>query len=207
MVTKEQYLVNPCRTSSLPYWKTKSISIPDNLLILHDAEFSHSKYQQYIDAPYFRLSHDLQNLSAPKIPEGFSLCSISLKEYADHINACYDEISTSESELRRYTTQAVYNDRLWVALEDTRSGIIVATGIADLDREIGEGILEWIQVSEAYRRNGLGRYIVLELLWRMKDIANFVTVSGQCDNKTNPELLYRKCGFVGTDVWHILKQK
>ena len=84
---------------------------------------------------------------------------------------------------------------------------IVATGIAELDPECNEGVLEWIQVSENYRRCGLGSYIVIELLWRMKDIAQFVTVSGQCNNPTNPESLYRKCGFTGNDVWHILRRK
>ena len=41
----------------------------------------------------------------------------------------------------------------------------------------------------------------------MKGIADFATVSGKVDNETNPEALYRKCGFVGNDVWHILHKK
>ena len=32
--------------------------------------------------------------------------------------------------------------------------------LPELDREIGEGILEWIQVSGDYRRRGLGSYLV-----------------------------------------------
>ena len=83
----------------------------------------------------------------------------------------------------------------------------MATGIAELDREIGEGVLEWIQVSKSHRGCGLGSYIVSQLLWRMKDKARFVTVSGQCYNPTNPEGLYRKCGFTGNDVWHILRKR
>ena len=74
----------------------------------------------------------------------------------------------------------------------------MATGIAELDREIGEGVLEWIQVSKDYRRRGLGSYLVLELLWRMRKAARFVTVSGECENADNPEGLYRKCGFAVT---------
>lgn len=46
-----------------------------------------------------------------------------------------------------------------------------------------------------------------ELLWRMKEKVDFVTVSGKSDNKTNPEGLYRSCGFTGNDLWHILKLK
>lgn len=93
-----------------------------------------------------------------------------------------------------------------MAIKDNQTGNIAATGIAELDREIGEGVLEWIQVSGNYRRCGLGSYIVFELLWRMKDKAGFATVSGQCHNPTNPEELYRKCGFTGSDVWHVLRK-
>ncbi len=57
------------------------------------------------------------------------------------------------------------------------------------------------------REKGLGQFIENELLWRMKDRAKFVTVSGKIDNATNPEMLYRKCGFTGNDVWHILRRK
>jgi len=84
---------------------------------------------------------------------------------------------------------------------------VAASGIAELDRDCGEGVLEWIQVSEQHRRRGLGVYLVNELLWRMKDLARFVTVSGRCGNLNNPEGLYRKCGFTGDDVWHILRKR
>ena len=96
---------------------------------------------------------------------------------------------------------------LWLAVKEDCKGRIVATGIAELDREIDEGVLEWIQVSKEYRRCGLGSYLVLELLWRTKKTARFVTVSGRCENTDNPETLYRKCGFCGNDVWHILRER
>ena len=51
------------------------------------------------------------------------------------------------------------------------------------------------------------QYVVLELLWRMKDNTNFATVFGQHNNSTNLEALYRKCGFIGFDVWHALKKR
>jgi GNAT superfamily N-acetyltransferase len=69
---------------------------------------------------------------------------------------------------------------------------------------MGEGILEWIQVSEGYRRRGLGSFLVKELLWRMQGKVKFATVSGQCDSPSCPERLYRSCGFTGQDVWHVL---
>lgn len=207
MVKIKDYLKNPCRESSIPYWKAKSISIPDEMKILHQNDFNEAEYTQYIDEPYFRLIHDLKGLLTPLLPQGYSLCSATPRDFAEHINRCYNSIGISEAELQEYTTRPVYAPSLWLAVMDDKTGEIVATGIAELDCECNEGILEWIQVSENYRGCGLGSYIVAELLWRMKDIAQFATVSGQCNNPTNPERLYRKCGFTGNDVWHILRKK
>ena len=207
MITKEQYLADPCKAASIPYWKAKSITIPGGMKILHQDEFNDSKHQQYIDEPYFRLFRDLQGLSAPMLPQAYACCKASLCDFAAHINSCYNGIGVTEAELRSYITRPVYDAALWLAVKDDLTGNIIATGIAELDREIGEGVLEWIQVSEECRGRGLGSYIVSELLWRMKDEANFVTVSGRCNNPTNPERLYRKCGFTGNDVWHILKKR
>ncbi len=206
MVTKEAYLADPCGALSIPFWKAKSIAIPENMKIVHHDNFNATEYKRYIDEPYFRLIHDLQCIAAPVLPQGYLLCNATISSFASHINCCYKSIEVSEAELQRYTTRPVYEEALWLAVKDNRSGEIVATGIAELDREIGEGVLEWIQVSEDHRGHGLGQYIVSELLWRMKDTADFATVSGQCNNATNPEMVYRKCGFTGSDVWHILRR-
>ena len=207
MLTKEHYLADPCKAASIPYWKAKSITVPDSMKILHQDEHDDAEHPQYIDEPYFRLVHDLKGLAEPVLPQGYSICTATLSKYAAHINSCYEGIEITEEELRSYTHRPVYDAALWLAVKDERTGTIVATGIAELDREIGEGILEWIQVSQNHRGNGLGRYIVSELLWRMKGKAGFATVSGQCNNASNPEKLYRKCGFTGNDVWHILRKK
>ena len=42
--------------------------------------------------------------------------------------------------------------------------------------------------------------LVNELLLRMKPMARFATVSGQVNNLSSPEKLYRKCGFVITKL-------
>ncbi len=78
-------------------------------------------------------------------------------------------------------------------------------GIAEIDSAIQEGSLEWIQVLPAYRRMGIGKRIVQELLARLGKRATFTTVAGGVDNPTNPEALYRSCGFTGRDVWWILR--
>lgn len=120
------------------------------------------------------------------------------------INQTYTDLSVTHEQLIGYTKTIVYDRELWVLVIDKRDFRVVGCGIADLDRDLKEGILEWIQVLPAYRGEKIGQLIVNELLKRMKGKAEFVTVSGKTGNVTNPEILYRKCGFVGDDIWHIL---
>ena len=87
------------------------------------------------------------------------------------------------------------------------TGEIIASGIAEQDATIREGVLEWIQVSPAYRRRGWGRIIVYELLWRLTDQADFVTVSGKVNERTAPRALYDRCGFGEAVIWHVLKKR
>lgn len=206
-ITEQQYLKNPCGTSSLPYWKAVRMDVPEHMLILHDRQFSGECLTNYIDEPYFRLYHDLQMLHTAILPDGFQLWEAAPAEYAAHINQCYIGASMTEAEIKSYFQHSVYLPELWIAVQEWESKKIVATGIAELDEQVGEGILEWIQVSPAYRGRGLGAYVVTELLTRMAQKAKFATVSGQINNPSKPEKLYRKCGFQGNDVWHILRKR
>lgn len=207
MITKEQYLRDPCGSASIPYWKTRSVVVPEGMMIVHGSAYQKEAYEGFTDEPYFRLHHDLRNLSEPVLSAGFSVCGAELSDFAAHINSCYTGIGTTVAQLRSYTARAVYSASLWLAVQDDQTGSIVATAIGELDTELGEGVPEWVQVSPYYRGRGLGHYLVSELLWRMKDFANFATVSGQCNNPSTPESLYRKCGFTGNDVWHILTKR
>lgn len=72
------------------------------------------------------------------------------------------------------------------------------------DRRVSEASLEWIQVHPGYRQRGVGRAIVTELVNRVADHVSFITVSGELASEHQPELLYRRCGFKGGDVWWLL---
>lgn len=207
MISPEEYIQNPCAAFSIPYWKAKTVTVPDGMKILHQEAYDEDACRHYIDEPYFRLRHDLQNLSAPVLPRGYSLCTAAPAAFASHINGCYAGIGISKEALQGYTDRPVYDADLWLTVQEDHTRAIVATGIAELDREVGEGVLEWIQVTQEHRGRGLGRYLVLELLRRMQGKADFATVSGQCNNAANPEKLYRECGFTGNDIWHILREK
>lgn len=203
---KEVYLVNPCKASSLPFWKTNLIKIPDNMKIVLEEEKMDLVDRDYVDERYFKLIHHMKNIEKPMLDSKYELVCCEVSEYAKHIADCYDDVGISAGELLKYQNHAVYDQDLWIAVRACGQNKIVASGIAELDAEIKEGILEWIQVSPEYRGNGLGKFVVNELLWRMKDKAEFVTVSGKADNPTNPRDLYMSCGFSCEEIWHVMRK-
>lgn len=199
----KEYLADPCKASSLPFWKAETINIPEHMKVLRDDEFSNCKYDGF-DDQYFRLIHDLKNLKEAVLPDRFELVQCEEKSFAEHINSCYEHEHMSIEEMLAYKSHPVYDSDLWVSVIESDSKKIVATGIAELDTRIGEGVLEWIQVSSDYRKLGLGKYIVCELLIRLENKADFVTVSGRVANKSNPYALYKSCGFVNPVIWHVV---
>ena len=194
---KEEYIASPTRASSLPYWKTITLSKIKKIKIVDRIEDnSLNKY-------YFKLVHYLKNCERPKLSEGFEFIKASTEEYAKHINFCYENIHTTKDQLDEYKNHFVYDDNLWIAIKDKRSGKIVGSAIAELDSSIKEGVLEWVQVSKEYRNMGIGTILVKELLYRMSDKAMFVCVCGDMNNPANPLALYEKCGFTDKVIWCI----
>lgn len=209
MITLTEYLNNPCGTLSIPYWKAKSITIPLDMIILHDNDFSSDILSKYTDEKYFRLYHSLKEIPEIKIDD-FEIATATrrdIKTIVQIINDSYTDISVNKELIKSYTPTPVYNENLWIMVKEKATGKFVGCGLADYDAEAKELILEWIQVLPECRGKKIGQLIVTELLFRMKGFADFATVSGKVDNATNPEGLYRKCGFVGNDVWHILHKK
>lgn len=209
MITLTEYLNNPCGTLSIPYWKAKSITIPPNMIILHDNDFSSDILSEYTDEKYFRLYHSLKEM--PKIiTDDFEIATATqkdIKAIVQIINDSYTDISVNPELIKSYTQTPVYNENLWIMVKEKATDKYVGCGLADYDAEAKELVLEWIQVLPEYRGKRIGQLIVTDLLFRMKGVADFATVSGKIDNETNPEALYRKCGFIGNDVWHILRKK
>ncbi len=199
----EQYLSDPCGASSLPFWKTDSISIPPSMTILREDKMD-AWDGVGIDTPYFKLIHRMKTLPQAELPRGFTLTAASPELIAAHISLCYERERISPAELEDYRTQRIYDAGLWLAVMDDTTGKIAATGIAVLDGKIREGTLEWIQVSPDYRRHGLGRFLVAELLRRMRDKADFATVSGRLNSDSKPCALYLSCGFENPVIWHII---
>jgi GNAT superfamily N-acetyltransferase len=109
-----------------------------------------------------------------------------------------------ESIVRGWLNRPVYEPNLWVWIIDETTDQPAALGVAELDHQVPEASLEWIQVLPAYRGRGLGKAVVAELLRRASDEAEFTTVAGKINNPTRPDRLYQRCGFTGRDLWWLL---
>ena len=206
MVTIEEYKENPCGVLSIPYWKNKHIRIPENMCVVHNTKYVEAHYQDYHDEPYFRLYHDLEGVKS-FVLDGISIITAKqddIPHLVDVINQSYTDLSVIPEQIIGYTQTEVFCPELWIAAVDNTTSRIVGCGIADFDKELHEGILEWIQVIHSYRGQKIGQLLVTELLKRLSKIAEFATVSGKVNNPTLPEALYRKCGFFGNDIWHVL---
>lgn len=207
MVPIESYKANPCKTLSIPYWKAKSISIPPNMKIVHDSEFDSGLLDKYLDKKYFRLKHNLQGIPDTNIP-GIRFDVIpqdKTDELADMINRSYTHsgILVTAEYIKGLTATPVYCPELWISA--VLEGKMVGSILCDFDKEVGEAVIEWFQVLPEYRGRGIASALTCKALKKMSGFANFATVSGECDNITNPEKVYRRCGFQGNDIWHILK--
>ena len=201
----EYYISDPCGASSLPFWKTNIITPPENVTVVRDDKYSPSAYPG-ADEPYFKLVQTLKNIDTPVLPAGYAVTYSGFASFASHINECYADIGVTETELREYASRPVYDPSLWIAVAEARTGRVVATGIAELDKNIGEGALEWIQVSPDCRRKGLGAFIVHSLLFELSRKARFVTVSGRLKSESDPVSLYRSCGFGDPVIWHVISK-
>ena len=209
MISLQEYQKNPCGTLSLPYWKAKNISLPKDMVIVHDTAFCEDEWSEYIDEKYFRLYHHMKEVQSVSLScyEIVTATDRDIEDIVELINRSYTDIQVSRDQMTGYRNTSACMPALWILVKEKTMKKLVGCGIADYDREAREVILEWIQVLPEYRRQGIGQAIVMELLHRAKDQAVFSTVSGRVDNETRPELLYRKCGFEGNDIRHILRRK
>lgn len=199
----EDYLKDPCGSSSLPWHKARHLRLPEGLRVVHDRDFDASVPAGCSDEPYFRLRHDLSRIPQRTVP-GFCIAQASEEDIpaiAGIISASYPDIRVTPDTVSSWRALPVYDSGLWLTARAEDSGEAAACAIAEYDPEAREGVLEWVQVLPAFRR----RAMVCTLLSRIKEKADFATVSGRTNNPAKPEALYRACGFTGRDIWHVLR--
>ncbi len=204
------YLQNPCGSSSIPFWKMQRIKTPENMKIIHHRSFTSDLLNYYNEKCYFRLKHDLINICSPELINGYTFELITDNQFpalAELINLSYRSLGleVDVNQIISWTKTEVYQSNLWISIY--HGNRMVGSIIADFDSIAKEATIEWLQVLPKYRHKGLATMAVNEFLNRIKDKADFATVYGELDNQTNPEIVYRRCGFTGNDVWHVLFKK
>ena len=181
-----------------------------NFFVIHNRYYNFIKSAQKIKLQkYFRLIHRFEKLPKQFLPQGFHFQTVDtikdLQLVCSILKECYPGSLFTESVIKSWTFHPVFNPHLWIWILDSNNSK-VALGIAEEDKIIPEASLEWIQVLPSYRKKGLGKALVYELLHRVKNNVPFVTVSGLQSNDSNPEQLYRSCGFTGSDIWLVFKR-
>ena len=76
----KEYLQNPCGTLSIPYWKAKTLAIPDSMRIIHCSNWNgqYGNFQRF-----FRIKHDLNDLS----PIDYDYDTLSIDSFSEFLNA------------------------------------------------------------------------------------------------------------------------
>jgi GNAT superfamily N-acetyltransferase len=205
-MTKEEYLVNPCAKLSIPYWKYLLFKKPQNIDIFHKNDYSQDDLYIHVEK-YFRLIHYLEKPLKPHQSIFDIKIAQDMKDLILQINHSYsnERIIVNIEDVERWINHPTYDQSLWIKV--IVDGHMIASGIAEYDENTKEGIIEWVQVLPEYRRQGYGRMIVEELLYRLSKKADFVTVSGRLNNNTNPKRLYESCGFEGSNIWCVCYKK
>ena len=150
-----EYLQNPCGKLSIPYWKSKTLVIPESIKIIHCSDWKGqcTDYQRF-----FRVKHDLRDLC----PIDFDYDTLSIDyqaaELSDMINRCYDHenIVVNEKNVLKWKQHETFREDLCVYI-NADDGKMVASGIAEFDETCREGVIEWLQVLPEYRKRGLGK--------------------------------------------------
>ena len=198
-IARALYLADPTHTSSLSFAKSERLTLPEGMAVVSEKDFDPNTYRDYTDERYFRLSRPISG-SHPCLPTGYSLAQPPLEEFVAHLRTCYP----AAPELQVFASLRC-QPSVWVAVREDATDQLVATAIGLIDPKMGELDVDWVEVSPTHRRQGLGRFVVQELLREAEGRATFATVSGEMADPA-PLSLYRSCGFGALAVWHVLRR-
>jgi len=175
-------------------------------------------HQDFLDAPtvagfaqfrsFYRLICHQADLPAPELPDGFRFAEVVSSSDEAQVVATHIEQAGGHSlaAVQDWLRSPAFASDLWLWIIDEDAGQPAGIAIAELDPQIREASLLWVQVFPDYQARGLGRCAVRELLRRIGGRALFTTVSGEVEDRDNPGAFFRRCGFTGQDVWWYLSR-
>ncbi|MGI6537216.1 MAG: hypothetical protein ACOX22_02515 [Caldicoprobacterales bacterium] len=97
MISIDEYKANPCKVSSVPYWKMITIKKPYNITLIHDTDYIAEQNYQGVDTLYFRLIHYLENVEPINLEKTFAYKNVDtnsvndLEEVVSIINKSYTD--------------------------------------------------------------------------------------------------------------------
>lgn len=230
MELEKKYQQDPTHTLPIPYWKHKQTSVREDMVIVSDEKFNEVLYREFIDTKYYRLEHDLLNLKLGKIGSHYSFSTYKTNDTFNIYNLikeCYKEDELQFEKIERLVKDETFNNLLCVFLYCDKYYMIeknivninkigprkekklkpIGMIMANFDEETKEASIEYLCIIEKYRKKGLGKLLIQEILLRISNIAEFATVTYPIESEYNLDNLFRSCGFTGDAVWHVLKKQ
>lgn len=228
MILMEKYLKDPINTLAIPLWKHNTTAIRQDMMYILDENYNEVLYRDYADTLYLRLKHDLLHLSLSKIPNHY--CFSSYKDsdgviIYNVLKECYNTFIEYDK-IENLIKDETFNDLLCVFLyndkilntdnviqlrklnsEKERNYKPLGLVIAQFDQKTKEASIEYLCVAEKHRGKGLGTLLVQEVLLRISNIADFATVTFAKEGNDHLEKIFRKAGFEGNALWHMLRKQ
>jgi DNA-binding transcriptional ArsR family regulator/GNAT superfamily N-acetyltransferase len=193
-----------------------TFNVTDEQLHVAQSIVVHDDYLNFVPmgsfpicTPYFRLIRAPGHVDGSDSYTGLLFAPVDtameIQNVYEFMTRCCEDPHLSPEAICAWAERAVFKEDLWVWALDTNAGVPAALGIADLDDSMREGSVEWVTVLPEYRRRGIGKTLVFELLNRLDGRADFVTVFGEENAATGAESLFKSCGFEGENTWWFLR--
>lgn len=180
------------------------------LILCHYSQLFNFDMHRYHVERYFRLVHHHEHIDQYDSMDTYYFRRVDYEHeillVLNLIKQCYSDIMLTEEDVLNWTNNSVYDEDLWIWVVDSKNSLPVGLVIAEYDKHIQEGSIEWLQVLPEYRNRGLAKALVSEVLKRLKQKARFTSVSGNIDSISNPYKVYKKCGFEGENIWYVLRR-
>lgn len=228
MILTEKYIKDPINTLPIPLWKHNVTAIRQDMMYVLDANYNETLYRDFQDTLYLRLQHNLLDLKLGKLPAHYFLSSYKESDGAliyNLIKECYGS-NVEYDRVDHLVKDETFNDLLCVFLYNDkvfnlenminlrknnlgkeRNYKPIGMVIAQFDQKTKEASIEYLCVSEKFRNKGLGSILLQEILLRISNIADFATVSFEKNNNEHLEKMFRKYGFEGNAIWHMLRKQ
>nr|WP_295682185.1 hypothetical protein [uncultured Lachnoclostridium sp.] len=111
-MTKSEYINNPGRMASLPFWKEQKYGNLSTMKIIHEENYLESDYKDYSKKHYFKLTHRLNEIPRQEIDSTLEVGEIKKEQIelvAEFINQCYKNIHVSKDEVKKWMEERVYS--------------------------------------------------------------------------------------------------